>query len=335
MAIFSPYGAIEQCRVVIDFLTGKSKGYGFIKYVDKCSGEKAMKELDGLPVENRKLWVAVARRHRKFIRNSNLLVSNLPKDLNNLGLEKLFSPYGKLIECRISKDKLGRCQGVGFVRFELHEHALRALQALDKKRPEMWQEALEVKLAKFRLERPDMGWLIGDTLGHYADFCPETPSSRWSTTPRNTEQSLYDHSLNGRYDNYDYCHDYLSPDSTPWCPGFAYPSLLLESGRIPSLSRVEDYYRQSPKHLCWNDYDARSPCDYSTVVVTNLAEGVDESDLLEIFSAFNIGDCKVVVLNSNFSYAHLYFHNYLNAIEACMLNGMVVRGKRMRTHLIE
>jgi len=152
MAIFSPYGAIEQCRVVIDFLTGKSKGYGFIKYVDKCSGEKAMKELDGLPVENRKLWVAVARRHRKFIRNSNLLVTNLPKDLNNWGLEKLFSPYGKLTECRILKDKLGRFQGAGFVRFELHEHALRALQALDKKKPKMWLEALQVKLTNFRLE---------------------------------------------------------------------------------------------------------------------------------------------------------------------------------------
>ncbi|WP_411023623.1 hypothetical protein, partial [Salmonella sp. s51228] len=38
---FSKYGTISNCRVVRDGQTGKSKGYGFISYVQREDAERA------------------------------------------------------------------------------------------------------------------------------------------------------------------------------------------------------------------------------------------------------------------------------------------------------
>jgi len=156
MRFFSPYGVIQQCKVVMDMQTGESREYGFVRYADQKSAEKAIHALNGYVIKNKKLRVAVARKHCKEIRNSNLYVTHLPKTLNSKGLEKLFRPFGKLAECRVLADKKGRSRAVGFVRFHMHEHAMKALQALNKTRPKGWKKELRAKLTTKRLHYPVM-----------------------------------------------------------------------------------------------------------------------------------------------------------------------------------
>uniref|UniRef100_A0A0D9Z5G3 RRM domain-containing protein n=1 Tax=Oryza glumipatula TaxID=40148 RepID=A0A0D9Z5G3_9ORYZ len=45
--VFSPFGAVEEARLVRDNQTGRPKGFGFVKYSSQADGEKAVKEMDG------------------------------------------------------------------------------------------------------------------------------------------------------------------------------------------------------------------------------------------------------------------------------------------------
>lgn len=180
MHYFSPYGVIQNCKVVMDLHSGKSKGYGFVKYSNAESAAKALEALNGYAIKNKVLKVAVARKHCKEIRNSNLYVTHLPKHLDNDGLAKIFKGFGKLIECRVLKDKQGRCRGVGFVRFDKHDHAVKAMQALNKTTPPGWQRELRMKLASKRHDYPMPGspWgPYGMPFDWWSSFYPPTPRS--------------------------------------------------------------------------------------------------------------------------------------------------------------
>ena len=42
---FTPFGDISDCRVVKDMATNKSKGYGFVSFVDKTEAQTAIDQV--------------------------------------------------------------------------------------------------------------------------------------------------------------------------------------------------------------------------------------------------------------------------------------------------
>lgn len=46
-ALFGPIGALESVRVMRDFKTGYSYGFGFVKYASEVSATKAINVLNG------------------------------------------------------------------------------------------------------------------------------------------------------------------------------------------------------------------------------------------------------------------------------------------------
>lgn len=57
---FSQYGNIEDIKLIIDFNTGRSKGFGFITYASVQSCENAI-AANGVDLGGRKLRVNIAR----------------------------------------------------------------------------------------------------------------------------------------------------------------------------------------------------------------------------------------------------------------------------------
>lgn len=57
---FSQYGAIEDVKLIIDFNTGRSKGFGFITYASDQHCESAL-AANGADLSGRKLKVNIAR----------------------------------------------------------------------------------------------------------------------------------------------------------------------------------------------------------------------------------------------------------------------------------
>ena len=57
---FSQYGTIEDIKLIIDFNTGRSKGFGFITYSSAQECENAV-AANGVEMSGRKLRVNIAR----------------------------------------------------------------------------------------------------------------------------------------------------------------------------------------------------------------------------------------------------------------------------------
>jgi len=151
--LFSPYGLLERCKIVVDLQTLRSRGYGFVKYDNAISAERAKNALNGYELNGKKLKVAFARSQCKAITNSNLYLTNIPPHFTNSNLVKLFAEFGKIIECRVLMDQQGQSRGVGFVRMDTHHNAIQALQSMDRKVIEKNHPPIEVKLAQRRVPR--------------------------------------------------------------------------------------------------------------------------------------------------------------------------------------
>lgn len=58
--IFSPYGALEEVRLVTDRETGKSRGFAFVTFATQHSAESAL-AMNGKPLAGRNLVVNIAK----------------------------------------------------------------------------------------------------------------------------------------------------------------------------------------------------------------------------------------------------------------------------------
>lgn len=69
---FTPYGEVTSAKVIMDKITNRSRGFGFIEMADEAASRKAITELDGATVENRTIRVNEAKpREDRPARNDN------------------------------------------------------------------------------------------------------------------------------------------------------------------------------------------------------------------------------------------------------------------------
>jgi len=59
--LFAAYGELEDVKLIIDRMTGRSKGFGFVKFVNEDDAINALTELNDKEVDGRELKVTVAR----------------------------------------------------------------------------------------------------------------------------------------------------------------------------------------------------------------------------------------------------------------------------------
>ncbi len=60
-AAFSSFGEIEEVVIVTDKFSGRSKGFGFVTFVNEEDAQKAIAEMDGYDLKGRKIAVSEAR----------------------------------------------------------------------------------------------------------------------------------------------------------------------------------------------------------------------------------------------------------------------------------
>jgi RNA recognition motif-containing protein len=60
-AFFEQIGEVASARVVIDRDTNRSKGFGFVQFVDEANNQKAVDELNGKELDGRPINVDLAR----------------------------------------------------------------------------------------------------------------------------------------------------------------------------------------------------------------------------------------------------------------------------------
>ncbi|XP_033222974.1 sex-lethal homolog isoform X2 [Belonocnema kinseyi] len=148
-SMFVTIGPVESCRVMKDYKTGYSYGFGFVNYAKAEDAATAIATLNGLQVQNKKLKVSLARPSGEEIKETNLYVTNLPRNITDNQIEDIFNKFGAIVQKNILKDKLtGLPRGVAFVRYDKREEAQEAINHLNGTIPDGGSEPLSVKIAE-------------------------------------------------------------------------------------------------------------------------------------------------------------------------------------------
>jgi RNA recognition motif-containing protein len=59
--LFTPYGEVSSVNVIIDKVTNRSRGFGFVDMPNSTAAENAIKELNGVSMEGRTIKVNEAK----------------------------------------------------------------------------------------------------------------------------------------------------------------------------------------------------------------------------------------------------------------------------------
>ena len=59
--LFTEFGEVASARIIMDKMTDRSKGFGFVEMPDKAAAEKAIREVNGKDIGGRPLRVNEAQ----------------------------------------------------------------------------------------------------------------------------------------------------------------------------------------------------------------------------------------------------------------------------------
>uniref|UniRef100_W5LGK8 Polyadenylate-binding protein n=1 Tax=Astyanax mexicanus TaxID=7994 RepID=W5LGK8_ASTMX len=136
---FSAFGNILSCKVVCD--ENGSKGYGFVHFETHEAAERAIEKMNGMLLNDRKVFVGrfksrkereaeMGARAKEF---TNVYIKNFGEDMDDEKLKDVFGKYGPALSIRVMTDESGKSKGFGFVSFERHEDAQRAVDEMNGK----------------------------------------------------------------------------------------------------------------------------------------------------------------------------------------------------------
>ncbi|XP_055874305.1 cytotoxic granule associated RNA binding protein TIA1-like isoform X4 [Biomphalaria glabrata] len=142
---FAAYGEISDCKIIRDPATMKSRGYGFVSYVNKQDAEAAINQMNNQWLGTRPIrtnWATrkppapVVKENAKPLiydevfgqsspTNCTVYCGGVTTGLTEELMRKTFAPYGTIQEVRVFKDK-----GYAFIRFSSKEAATQAICAV-------------------------------------------------------------------------------------------------------------------------------------------------------------------------------------------------------------
>ena len=138
---FASFGNILSCKVAQDEF-GSSKGYGFVHYETAEGATNAIKSVNGMLLNEKKVFVGhhIPRKDRdsKFdemkANFTNIYVKNIEPEVTDNDFRALFEKYGEVTSASIARDgETGKSRGFGFVNYVKHENAATAVEELHNK----------------------------------------------------------------------------------------------------------------------------------------------------------------------------------------------------------
>ncbi|KAL2523992.1 Polyadenylate-binding protein RBP45B [Abeliophyllum distichum] len=139
------YSSVKGAKVVTDRLTGRTKGYGFVRFADEGEQLRAMTEMNGRFCSTRPMRIGPAANKQTAggqtkasyqtsqgtqseddPANTTIFVGNLDSNVTDEHLRQVFGQYGQLLHVKIPMGK--RC---GFVQFADRSCADEALRMLN------------------------------------------------------------------------------------------------------------------------------------------------------------------------------------------------------------
>ncbi|KAG2300935.1 hypothetical protein Bca52824_037407 [Brassica carinata] len=141
------YPSVKGAKVVIDRATGRTKGYGFVRFSDESEQIRAMSEMNGVPCSTRPMRIGPAASKKGASgqrdsyqsaasgvptdndpNNTTVFVGGLDPTITDDHLKNVFSQYGEIVHVKIPAGK--RCGFVQFTEKSCAEEAIRTLNGM-------------------------------------------------------------------------------------------------------------------------------------------------------------------------------------------------------------
>jgi polyadenylate-binding protein len=134
---FSAFGNILSCKIAMD--ENGSKGYGFVHFETEEAARNSIEKVNGMLLNGKKVFVGrfMTRRERYEVMGdrakkfTNVYVKNFGDALDDDKLRELFEKCGTVSSCKVMTDDSGKSRGFGFVSFDDHEAAQKAVDELN------------------------------------------------------------------------------------------------------------------------------------------------------------------------------------------------------------
>ena len=157
---FAAFGNILSCKVAQDEF-GNSKGYGFVHYETAEAANNAIKHVNGMLLNDKKVFVGhhISKKDRqsKFeemkANFTNIYVKNIDSEVTDEEFRGLFEKFGEITSATLSRDQDGKSRGFGFVNYSAHESAQAAAEEMNDK--EVKSQKLYVGRAQKKHEREE------------------------------------------------------------------------------------------------------------------------------------------------------------------------------------
>lgn len=136
---FAAFGNILSCKVAQDE-NANSKGYGFVHYETAEAANQAIKMVNGMLLNEKKVFVGhhIPKKDRmsKFeemkANFTNIYVKNIELETTDDEFRQLFEKYGDITSASLAHDnETGKSRGFGFVNYIHHEDAYKAVEELN------------------------------------------------------------------------------------------------------------------------------------------------------------------------------------------------------------
>lgn len=136
---FAAFGNILSCKVAQDE-HANSKGYGFVHYETAEAANQAIKSVNGMLLNEKKVFVGhhIPKKDRmsKFeemkANFTNIYVKNIDSETTDEEFREMFEKYGDITSASLAHDnETGKTRGFGFVNYIRHEDAYKAVEELN------------------------------------------------------------------------------------------------------------------------------------------------------------------------------------------------------------
>ncbi|KAI5077572.1 hypothetical protein GOP47_0007396 [Adiantum capillus-veneris] len=125
----TPVASVRVCRNSAD---RRSLGYAYVNFGSVDDALQALEKLNYTELNGKAIRIMWSHRDSTARKSGigNLFVKNLHESIDNKNLHQIFSPYGKILSCKVAMQD-GKSRGHGFVSFEREEDAIAAIEQLN------------------------------------------------------------------------------------------------------------------------------------------------------------------------------------------------------------
>ncbi|CAH2051516.1 unnamed protein product, partial [Thlaspi arvense] len=169
---FSKAGKVRDVRIIMDRISRRSRGIGYVEFYDTMSVPMAI-ALSGQPLLGQPVMVKPSEAEKNLVQSTTaaagaggnlgpysggarrLYVGNLHVNMSEDDLRKVFESFGSVELVQVPRDETGLCKGFGFVQFARLEDARNALNLNGQL--EIAGRAIKVSAVTDQTEVPEAG----------------------------------------------------------------------------------------------------------------------------------------------------------------------------------